>query len=376
MTGWPVARIAGIEIRLHLTWIPVLVFLTAAVAMDVAGSTDALADPDVWVVGLASALGFLGSVLAHELAHALMGRRRGVEVSSITLFFFGGSASIELESGDPHAERAIAVAGPAVSGLLGAGLVGLAWLLPGDDNEVAAVVRAVALVLGVLNLLLAGLNAIPAFPLDGGRVLRATVWARTGNERSGTRAAALVGRYAGWALSILGLVIALLGPGLDGVMLILSGWFLGNASRAVERRLAVEDLLRGMRVEEAMERDTPTVAPQLTVDTFGDEFKRDGGVSVAVVADNRLLGLIGISQLRRLGRRAWTTTRAGDLMVTPPVLPTLTPDEALWPAVEALRRSGLDGLPVVRDADLLGVLTRRAVLATIASRAKGLVDVP
>jgi len=249
MTGFPVARVFGMEIRLHLSWLPVLVFLAVAVAADFAEAATGLADPRAWVVGLAVSLGFLGSVLVHELAHALVARRRGIRADSITLFFFGGTASLEVESERPADERAIALAGPVASAALGVALVVLAVALGGRQPEPVVAVRATALVLGLLNLVLAAINALPASPLDGGRALRAIVWSWTGSERRGTRAAAISGRLTGWALTLAGFWLALVGAGLDGVMLILSGWFVGSASRVMDQRLQVEDLVRGLRVE-------------------------------------------------------------------------------------------------------------------------------
>ncbi len=369
MTGFPVARVFGMEIRLHLSWLPVLVFLAVAVAADFAEAATGLADPRAWVVGLAVSLGFLGSVLVHELAHALVARRRGIRADSITLFFFGGTASLEVESERPADERAIALAGPVASAALGVALVVLAVALGGRQPEPVVAVRATALVLGLLNLVLAAINALPASPLDGGRALRAIVWSWTGSERRGTRAAAISGRLTGWALTLAGFWLALVGAGLDGVMLILSGWFVGSASRVMDQRLQVEDLVRGLRVEEVMERDLPSIAPQLTVDTFGDQLVDGTANGLLVMAGDRMLGLVGPRQVRRLARRAWATTRAGELMVGRASLPEVGPDEPLWPALELLRRSGLDALPVLDASGFLGVLTRRAAMAAIARRA-------
>ena len=139
----------------------------------------------------------------------------------------------------------------------------------------------------------------------------------------------------------------------------------------MDRRLALEDLLRGMRVENVMERDLPAVSPQLTLDTFAAQYLRTGeGTSLPVMRDDRLLGLIGISQLRRIRQSAWPTMRASDVMVSPPVLPTLAPDDELWIALERLRRTGLDGLPVLAGEELLGVLTRRGVVNAIQARGR------
>ncbi|HEU4672930.1 MAG TPA: site-2 protease family protein [Candidatus Limnocylindrales bacterium] len=371
MNGLPVARIAGFEIRLHLSWIPILVFLTLSILTELSSLDAGLPDWAAWSTALGVAFGFLVSVLVHELGHAIVARRLGIRSGAITLFFFGGTASVELEAFRPEDEVRIAAAGPVTSLALAIVLVGLGIAVSGLPGEPAGVVSSATIVLGVLNGLLGLVNLVPGFPLDGGRVLRAVVWGRTHDERRGTVAAARAGRLAGWGLTLLGIVVGLRGDGVDGIMLMISGWFLSNAAAAMDRRIVVEDLLRGVRVDEAVERDVPRISPQLTVDTFADQFQSGAATAIPVVRDDHLLGLVGLSQLRRVGRGRWPTTRAEDLMVAVDELPALHPEDALWPAIETLRRSGLDGLPVLGEGGLLGLLTRRSVSAAIASRVRG-----
>ena len=371
MNGIPVARLFGFEIRIHPSWI----FIVALVAVLVEGQVRNLA-PELdaisgWLIGAVTAAAFLVSVLAHEMAHGIVARRRGIDVGPITLYFFGGSASFQLESDRPRDEAAIALAGPVASLGIGILLVVFAFATNATGHPAGEAAALVALVLAVLNLLLGGVNLIPAYPLDGGRIVRAAVWARKGDERDGARAAAASGRYVGWALIAAGLVLVLLDDVIDGLMLGLSGWFLGGASRGISRRLAVQDLLKDVRVGDVMDKEVGTVAPHLTVDTFADRLLEGGeGLAMPVLQDEKVVGLIGASQLRRLRRKAWQTTRAEDLMVAPPTLPLVGPEDTLWSALDRLRRTGLDGLPVVEGVRLLGVVTRKAIVATIQSRAQ------
>jgi CBS domain-containing protein len=232
------------------------------------------------------------------------------------------------------------------------------------------VVAGSALVLSVLNLVLAGANLVPAFPLDGGRVVRAAVWARTGDERRGSTAAALSGRIVSWVIVAIGILVALVGDSVDGLMIALSGWFLGTASRGIQRRLAVQDLLKDVRVGDVMDRTTSSITPNLTVDTFGDRLlETEASSALPVVRDEAIVGVVTASQVRKLRRRSWPTTRAEDLMLAPPALPLLRVGDTLWSALDGLRRTGLDGLPVVEGAGVLGVITRRAILATIQQQA-------
>lgn len=371
MNGIPVARLFGFEIRIHPSWI----FIVALVAVLVEGQVRTVAPRldavSGWIIGAVTAAAFLVSVLAHELAHGVVARRRGIDVGPITLYFFGGSASFQLESDRPRDEAAIALAGPVASLGIGILLVVLAFATNLTGHPIGQATALVALVLAVLNLLLGGVNLIPAYPLDGGRIVRAAVWARKGDEREGARAAAASGRFVGWALVAAGLVLVLSGDAVDGLLLGLSGWFLGGASRGITRRLAVQELLKNIRVGDVMDKEVGTVAPHLTVDTFADRLLEGGeGLAMPVLRDEEVVGLIGASQLRRLRRKAWQTTRAEDLMVEPPTLPLVGPEDTLWSALDRLRRTGLDGLPVVEGVRLLGVVTRKAIVATIQRQAQ------
>jgi len=371
VNGIPVARLFGFEIRIHPSWIFIVALVAVIVERQIREFPTGIDPVSGWVIGAVAAGAFLLSVLAHELAHGIVARRRGLDVGPITLYFFGGSASFQLESDRPRDEAAIAFAGPVVSLAIGVLLVVVAFAVDAIGHPVAQAAAVIALVLAVLNLILGGVNLIPAYPLDGGRIVRAAVWARKGDERDGARAAAASGRYVGWALLAAGLVLILRDDILDGLMLGLSGWFLGGASRGISRRLAVQELLKDVRVGDVMDKEVGTVAPHLTVDTFADRLLEGGeGIAMPVLRDDVVVGLIGASQLRRLRRKLWQTTRAEDLMIAPPTLPLVGPEDTLWSALDRLRRSGLDGLPVVEGVRLLGVVTRKAIVATIQSRAQ------
>jgi Zn-dependent protease/predicted transcriptional regulator len=370
VNGIPVARLFGFEIRLHPSWIVIVALVAVVVVGQMDGSARGVPVPLRWLTGAVVAAAFLLSVLAHELGHGLAARRRGIDVGPITLYFFGGSASFELEVERPRDEVVVALAGPGVSLVIGTTLAILGVAASGTGTPLLDVVAGIALVVSVLNLALAAANLMPAYPLDGGRVVRAAVWARTGDERRGSKAAALSGRIVSWIIVAVGFVVALAGDAVDGLMVALSGWFLGTASRGIQRRLAVQDLLKDVRVGDVMDRTMSSITPNLTVDTFGDRLlDAEASSALPVVRDDVIVGLVSASQVRKLRRRSWPTTRAEDLMLAPPALPLLRVGDTLWSALDGLRRTGLDGLPVVEGAGLLGVITRRAILATIQQQA-------
>jgi CBS domain-containing protein len=214
-------------------------------------------------------------------------------------------------------------------------------------------------------------SIVPAFPMDGARLVRAVAWARSGNQRTGTRAAGVVGKYAGRALLVVGLVIILTGETVDGIMVGLVGWFLMASARSVDRWLILDDLVQGMSVGEAMEKDLSTISPQLTLDTFAQGII-DGSVTPAlpVLHDDQLVGIIGLAQVRAVAPRNWPSTRTEDVMVGKPEMPTASPDDRLTDALERLRQSHLDGLAVLDGGIVRGVLTRRSIAALLHARAE------
>ncbi|HEX5590859.1 MAG TPA: site-2 protease family protein [Candidatus Limnocylindrales bacterium] len=372
MIGVPVARILGIEVRLQLGWVLVVALVAALAAIQIAEVEPSVSPALQWLLGGVVALGFFVSALIHDLAHAILARRRGVEVERIVISFFGGATPLDPASPDPGDELAIAVAGPAVSIVLGGLLAGVATALGSMGGPASVVAAQVLAVLAVLNLVLGLVNVIPAYPLDGGRIVRAAAWLRTGDVRRGWLAAAAVGRAVGIVIIVIGLGVILMGQLTNGAMIALSGWFLLLSSRAIRERTKVEDLIGDLTVGDVMERDTPTVHPGLTVDTFaGQLLDRDVPVTaIPVISDADVVGILGARQVQRLRPQQWINTRVEDVMARPPRLPIVGPDDGLVDAVEKLHRANLDGIPVVDGSRLVGVLTRRSIGLAVQSRTR------
>ena len=370
MSGVPVARIFGIEVRLHLSWIFIIAIITVTVGGRL-GQLQPAADATLaWLIGAVASLGFLATVVAHELAHALVGRRNGLPVEAISVHFIGSPATVDVRASTPRGEAAVALAGPATSLGIGLVLIGIAVVAIVSGVTAVRIVGDVLFIIGLLDLVLAGVSIVPAFPLDGGRVVRAIVWARTGDERQGARAAGMVGRWVGWVLIGAGLVIILTGDTVDGAMVGLIGWFLGASARSVDRWLLLEGLLVGLRVDEAMEAKLETISPHLTLDTFAARVL-DGslGPALPVVREDKLVGIVGAGQIRGVPERDWPSTRTSDVMIDVADLPLIGPEESLSDGLERLRTSRLDGLPVREGATLRGVLTRRSIAVTLRAKA-------
>jgi Zn-dependent protease/CBS domain-containing protein len=371
VSGVPIARILGFEIRVHVSWAVILAIIAVTVQAQVGSMAPALSSPIQWLIGGLVAAAFLLSALAHELGHAVIARRVGMPGGPVVVYFFGGAASTTLEASRPRAEAAAALAGPAVS--IAVGVVLLLIALFGElAGGAAAAVGRIAFVIGVMNVILGLLNLVPAFPLDGGRVIRAAAWARTGDPNRALRIAASSGRYLGILLASIGVVAVIAIDPIDGLMLALGGWFLVSSARAVERTADVEKMLDGIRVSDVMDHDVSGVPPGLTLDTFAEQVLAAGSSdSVPVMRGLDLLGMIGARQVRRVRRDRWPELRAEDLMVSGDSLPSVGPEMSLRAALDHLQRSGLDGLPVMEAGALTGIVTRRAVAETVRDRLRG-----
>lgn len=369
MNALPVARLFGFEIRIHVSWIVILAILVVSVATRLESIAPDLEGPVRWALGAAVGGAFLLSALAHELGHAIVARRAGIAGGTVVVYFTGGAAPLTLEARRPRDEIAVALAGPLVSLLVGAIAIGVvaagATTGPGPLADLAPF----ALIVGGLNLALGALNLLPAYPLDGGRVIRGVGWARTGDPVDGLRLVARTGRGTGIALAIIGLALVVLVDPFNGLMVALCGWFVVSAAGAVDRAAQIDLALGDVRAGDVMDRDVSAVPAGLTLDTFADQLLADGSMRAwPVTRDGELLGMLGASQIRRVARDRWPDTRAEDLAVGGDALPEVAPETTLRVVRDELGRSGLDALPVLEAGSMAGVITRRAVFETVRDR--------
>ena len=258
--GFNLGRLFGIRFRLHFSWFIIFILVTFV-----------LVYPEYfrwsyWVIGIITSLLFFASVVAHELAHSLVGRANDIPISSITLFIFGGVAQMTREAPRPGAELKMAAAGPACSLVIG-GFWGLLWLLVPDLTEPVA---TMVLWLAIMNGMLAAFNLIPGFPLDGGRVFRSLLWHFTGSYSRSTRIAARVGQGIGYLFILGGISIIFWQPfGLswfEGIWFAVIGWFLGSAASASYHQLRWQEALHEFTLAETKPEDYPVVPPDTTAD--------------------------------------------------------------------------------------------------------------
>lgn len=374
--GVRILTLFGVRITVHPSWLlifAVLVVWLATVGGPAAGS--GLPDAARWVMAPVVAILFFSSVLVHELAHAYVARARGVPVDEVMLFIFGGAARLEREAPTPRSEIVITIAGPITSLLLGLVLIGAGLLLRDLEGLLVGVVAETIAGLGAINVLLAGFNLIPGFPMDGGRLLRAVIWARTNDFLRATRLATLVGRGFAYVLIAAGVIIALRGGDgiVFGVWTALIGWFLHQSSEQSYRRVELAHIVEGVAVSDVMDREFSVVSPGLTLDTFVDQhLLGSGSTSIyPVMVDGTLVGTVELRQIRRIPRAKWLTTRVSDVMSRQDALWTLTEQRPAMDALGHFQDSDAQGIAVV-DADdgqrVTGVVTRDGLARALRQR--------
>lgn len=366
-----VVRLLGIDVAVHPGWLLGFLVVTTVLAFFGLPLGEQWPAPVAWAVAGAVAVLFLGSIVAHELTHALTARRLGLETGPLSLFLTPGSSSLRSETQRPAHELAVAASGPLASlAIAGLFAVGAAALDRAVGPEFDAIVNLVLLV-AALNVILGALNLVPAFPFDGGRILRAILWGLRGDFLAATRFAANAGRAIGWMAIGGGFLVALRDEPFNGLAVVIVGWFLTRFAGSTYRWAAIQRHLAGVSVGQVMERDQPSVPPGLTLDVFVEQYVATGtGAAFAVATGEELIGTIDVGDARRVPRAAWPTTRVAEAMVPLPDVETAGEDDPLWPAVERFERDRLAVMPVVEGRRLLGVLTRDGLMAAIRGRTR------
>lgn len=301
--GIPIGRLFGIPIVLDPSWFFIAILVAVALASSFAQNASGAA---VWIAAALSSFGFFGSVIVHELSHSIVAIRRGIPVRQVRLFIFGGVSELEHEAVNPRDELAITIAGPVSSALIGAVVLGFAWLLP-DSWPLA---REAVGWLGSVNLALAVFNLLPGFPLDGGRVFRAIAWKRSGSRVRATQLAASVGR--GIAATMVGLgFVSMYWIGLDGLWLTMIGWFLFASASAAAGAAILDPRLRETTVEAVMAPSSGYVSPASALTALTPA----AGVWIPVLDPwGKPLGVVESAILEHTPNNQWATTKVGDVM--------------------------------------------------------------
>ena len=348
----------GFTIRLDVSWFIVAVL----VAWSLAGAAfpqmaPGLATGIYWTMGILGAVGLFASVVLHELSHAAIARRFGIEMKGITLFIFGGVAEMTDEPPSPKAEFWVAIAGPIASLLIGGLCLGAAAVqLPGAAHTVVGY-------LGYVNVALALFNLIPAFPLDGGRVLRSALWHWKGSLRQATRITSAIGAGFGVVLIGVGVLLLISGAVVQGIWLGLIGLFVRNAAQMSYQQLLLRRVLEGEPVARFMNREPVTVSPAISVQELVEEsVYRHHYKLFPVVSNGRLEGCVTTRQIKELPREEWANTPVRQITRSCSSDNSIAPDADAMEALATMSRNQASRLLVVEGSELRGVLALKDLL--------------
>jgi Zn-dependent protease/CBS domain-containing protein len=379
--GLRLGSLFGITVVLDWSLLIIAILVASTMALGPLAQWHAEWSPALrWLVGVGAAVLLFFSVLVHEFSHALMARRYGTVVERITLFIFGGMAHMEEDPRHWRAELFIAAVGPVTSIVLGilflitAGFfVDPATMEQEAPEQVFAALSPWATLLfwaGNVNIILAIFNLVPAYPLDGGRVLRAILWGSTGNFVQSTRWAANGGRLFGYILMaaglamVLGIPVPIFGAGLvGGLWLIFIGWFLSRVAMLSYRETGLKESLSEVSVGEIMRTQFDHLEPDQTLSQLVEDYMLPQGQRGFPVIDNgELVGMVSFEDVRRVPRERWGETRVKEVMTGRDKLKILKVDDNSFQALSQLSAGGINQMPVLRDSRVVGLLQREDVL--------------
>lgn len=358
-------KVFGFAIRLDPSWFIVAVLLTWTFATSAFPSQVPGLSPAVyWGMGVAGTLGLFMSVVLHELSHSLVARRFGLGIRGITLFIFGGVAEMTSEPPNPKAEFWIAAAGPAASLAIALAVFGLTLI--SETFGGPAGVTGVLAYLAYANGMLALFNLIPAFPLDGGRILRSILWGWKGSLRFATRVTSRIGGWFGLALIGTGVLVTVFVPGgfISGFWLFLIGLFVRNAAQMAYQQLLLRRAFEGEPVSRFMQADPVTVPRQISVAELVQSYIYRYHFKMFPVVDDagRLLGCVTTRQVKELPREEWDRQTVGALALQCGPENTVRADMDAMQALAAMNRTGASRLMVVDGDRLLGILALKDLL--------------
>jgi Zn-dependent protease/predicted transcriptional regulator len=355
-------RIYGIRIGINWSWLVLAALLVWSLSASVFPETNPrLSDGAYVAMGVVAAVVFFACLLLHELGHALQARRDRVAIEGITLWMLGGVAKLTGRVPSAGAELRIALAGPVVSLILGLLFAGIALGL-----ALPEAVDGVAAWLGYVNLLLLGFNLVPAFPLDGGRVLFGALWALTGNQGRATRAAVAVSRVAALGMIGLGVVLVLSGGATGGIWLAFIGWFLLQAAGAEAEQRKTEERLGGLRVRDLMTANPVVVPDDMLLSEFVDDVVwRARATTYPVVDDGEPVGLLPFAAVAEVPRARWDETRVADCMLALEEVPVVSPDARGAEVMPEIAGSRVRRALVVSNGRLEGILSITDLLRAI-----------
>jgi Zn-dependent protease/CBS domain-containing protein len=362
-------KLFGFEVRADASWFLILALITWPLATGIFRFRyPGLYLRDYWIMGILGAVGLFASVVVHELFHSLVARRYGLHMRGITLFIFGGVAEMEEEPPNAKTEFLMAIAGPAASIIIGFLFYGA---YTGFDGALPVQVSAVFYYLYWINWVLAAFNLIPAFPLDGGRVLRSVLWWHwRGDLPKATRIAASIGSGFGILLIALSIFRLFRGDFLSAVWWFLIGMFLRSASQASYQQSMMRTVLAGESIEKFMKTNPVTVSPDLPVSRFVEDYiyKYHHKMYPVLADSNYLLGCVTLEEVKHLPRSEWANKTVRE------ILQPCSPENTTVPGVDAqqilvrMTRNGKSRLMVTQDNQLLGIISLKDLMKFFSTK--------
>jgi len=362
MKGVKLFRVLGVQISLNYTWF--IVF--GLIAWSLARGYFPFHYPDLspsahWVMGFLGAFFLFLSVLIHELTHSYIAKREGIEVKEITLFMFGGVSQLTKEPEDSRKELKVAIVGPLSSLVLAL----IFWILFIATLQLRNLTLFTGLLryLAFINLSLAIFNLIPGFPLDGGRVLRALYWRKTGSLKKATRIASETGKWIGVGIILLGLFWILRGNLIGGFWFVIIGIFLRSAAEGGLQQVVMKGALEGVKVRTLMSRNVISVPPSLRIHQLVEDFfLTHKHTTYPVIEGERIIGIITLKQVKEVSRDQWMEKTVREVMMPIREEMMLDPDGEAVDALQKMIRTGEGRLPVVKGGKVMGMITRRDIL--------------
>ena len=367
-----IGRIAGIEIGIHYTWVLIGVLITGSFIGYLSDTHPFWPSRTVWSAAVVISVLFFGSVVLHEMAHALVARAYGIPVRTITLFALGGVTRIQKQAANPSAEFWMGFAGPLVCAALGMvfGWLGAWW---GRGSNIMTVSPPVAILVSLssLNLMLAMFNLIPGFPLDGGRVLRAFLWWIGGDEIRATRISSRAGQGVALMLFGVGLWEFLSAESLSGIWLSLLGWFLLDAATASYIQAEALTGLSHIKVGDLMSHECLSVPAALSLQRFAEDFVLPTGRRCYTVEDRgTILGIVTPADLAKVERSRWQETAVMHVTHVLDELQSVSSETPVTEALQTMGREDVNQLPVITGGRVEGMLSRSHILQALQTRSE------
>lgn len=361
-------KIMGIPVRIHYTLWVVFVLITWSLAYGyMPHQYPGLNATTYWIIGIASAIVLFASVLVHELSHSYIAKKNGLPIARITLFFFGGVSEMTEEPQDAGLEVRMAAAGPLMSFLI-AGVLGGFWYLA-QSIELPIVITATLRYGALINAILGAFNLLPAFPLDGGRVFRGSLWKHSKNLVRATRTATRVSEALSLLMMLGGFVAIIFQDFVDGIWIVVLGWFIKSGAETSLRQTLLGEALTGVTVGDIMTRQVLTVPPDITVQQLvSDYFLVHPHGGYPVMKDGQLLGLVTLQSARAIPKEQRATETVAQAMVPFERAPTVQHTLSALDALQRMGRERVGMILVTEGGRLLGIVTRGDLMKAIQTR--------